>query len=70
MTNELWFCSSKPLDEDAELEKLENEHQEWIERSSKIARDLYPIGKPFDDDLINEIEYEVFNRGGKIFILS
>ncbi|KXJ78073.1 anaphase-promoting complex subunit 15 [Aedes albopictus] len=45
VANSLWFAVDECCDEDAEVNAMENENSEWINRIQQVGSDLVPIGK-------------------------
>lgn len=53
MANSLWFAVDECCDEDAEVNAMETENQEWINRIQQIGADLVPIGKHVNEHTDN-----------------
>ncbi|XP_053683688.1 anaphase-promoting complex subunit 15 [Sabethes cyaneus] len=53
VANNLWFAVDECCDEDAEVNAMESEHQEWLNRMSQIGADLAPIGKDTNEHADN-----------------
>merc|ERR1712098_743830 len=49
-TDPLWFTVDKPVDEEAELVRMEAEHTQALEKIAKQGSDLTPIGKTDNDE--------------------
>uniref|UniRef100_U5ETV7 Anaphase-promoting complex subunit 15 n=1 Tax=Corethrella appendiculata TaxID=1370023 RepID=U5ETV7_9DIPT len=45
IANSLWFDADESCDDDAEVQAMETEHQNWVNKISQIGVDLHPIGK-------------------------
>lgn len=58
ITNSLWFDIDPVCDEEAEVQAMENEHQNWLNAISQTAQDLNPIGGPFTEQLDNDSDDE------------
>lgn len=53
IANSLWFAADECCDEDAEVNAMETENQEWLNRIGQIGTDLVPIGKNVNEHTDN-----------------
>ncbi|KFB40275.1 AGAP007324-PA-like protein [Anopheles sinensis] len=50
---DFWFSVEESYDDDAEVNTMETEHQDWLNRITLIGSDLTPIGKNLVEHMEN-----------------
>lgn len=63
------FETDVPCDEEAEVQQIETEHQNWVNAIQQTASDLNPIGGPSAEHLDNDTDDED-DQDGRIINLT
>ncbi|XP_041768633.1 anaphase-promoting complex subunit 15 [Anopheles merus] len=53
-----WFSVDESYDDDAEVNNLETEHTEWLNRITLIGQELTPIGKSSNEQHMENMDTE------------
>jgi hypothetical protein len=58
LVDSIWLSVDRPSDDEAELTKREEEHQNWLNKIAEQGQDIPPIGKSATEQYNNEEEDE------------